>query len=80
MPLKYYFDNSSWVPPVGMAHGILFLAYLVVLMGTAHKVKMPVWAMPAGVLAALLPFGPFIFDAALKRSVRKNEVLKKPLQ
>ena len=31
MPLKYVWGYSAWVPYVGMAHGVLFLAFLVVL-------------------------------------------------
>lgn len=69
MPLKYYMGIPELVPYVGMAHGILFIAYLIVLLSAANKIRMPLWAMPAGVIAALLPFGPFIYDAALKRKL-----------
>ncbi len=67
MPLKYMMDMPTAVSWVGMGHGILFMLYLVVLLGTAGKVKLPIWAVPCGVLAAILPFGPFIFDHLLKR-------------
>ncbi len=67
MPLKYMMDMPTAVSWVGLGHGILFMLYLVVLLGTAGKVKLPIWAVPCGVLAAILPFGPFIFDHLLKR-------------
>ena len=28
MPLKYIWDDPSWVRIVGMAHGVLFVAYI----------------------------------------------------
>lgn len=71
MPLKYMMGMPEAVKFVGMAHGVLFIAYIAVLMGTADKVKMPVWAMPLGVIASILPFGPFVFDAVLKKSLNK---------
>lgn len=71
MPLRFYMDIVEPVRYVGMAHGVLFIAYVVILFSTAAKVKMPLWAMPGGVIAAFLPFGPFVFDRALKASVEK---------
>jgi integral membrane protein len=71
MPLRHYFDISDPVRYIGMAHGILFMAFLVVLMSTASKIKMPLWGMPLGVISALLPFGPFAFDRLLKQSLNK---------
>ena len=69
MPLKYQMGIYEPVRYIGMAHGLLFMAYVFVLMSTASKVKMPLWAMPSGVVASLLPFGPFVFDRVLRRSL-----------
>ncbi len=71
MPLKYQLGIVEPVKYLGMAHGVLFIAYVLVLMSTASKIKLPLWAMPSGVLASLLPFGPFVFDRALKRSLSR---------
>ncbi|MGP5102413.1 DUF3817 domain-containing protein [Psychrobacter celer] len=71
MPLKYMFDIPEAVSYVGPVHGILFVAYVVVLLLTASKIKLPLWAMPAGVLGSFLPFGPFVFDYFLKKRLRK---------
>tara|TARA_R110002051_G_scaffold75005_5_gene136712 strand:+ start:3374 stop:3715 length:342 start_codon:yes stop_codon:yes gene_type:complete len=73
MPLKYMMDIPEGVKYIGMAHGGLFIAYIVVLIGTAVKIKMPIWAIPAGVLGSFLPFGPFIFDHWLKKSLKKSK-------
>jgi integral membrane protein len=71
MPVRHYFDYSEPVKYIGMAHGVLFIAFLLVLLTTASKIKMPIWGMPLGVLSALLPFGPFAFDYLLKKSLAK---------
>lgn len=70
MPLKYMMGIAEGVKYIGMAHGGLFIAYIVILMFTAFKVKLPIWALPTGVLASFLPFGPFIFDHILHKRLR----------
>ena len=72
MPLKYMMDIPEGVKYIGMVHGILFIAYIVTLIGAASKIKMPLWAIPAGVLGSFLPFGPFIFDRLLKKSLNNR--------
>ena len=72
MPLKYMMGIPEGVKYIGMAHGVLFIGYIVILMGAANKIKMPLWAMPAGVIGSFLPFGPFIFDHLLKKSLNKR--------
>ncbi|MGP4733318.1 MULTISPECIES: DUF3817 domain-containing protein [unclassified Psychrobacter] len=71
MPLKYMFDTPEAVSYVGPVHGVLFVAYIVVLVITASRIKMPLWALPAGVFGSFLPFGPFIFDLLLNKSLSK---------
>ena len=71
MPLKYMLGIPEAVKYIGMAHGALFIAYILVLLIATSKIKMSLWAMPVGVLGSFLPFGPFIFDYLLKKSLRK---------
>ena len=71
MPLKYMLGMPEMVRYVGMAHGVLFVAYIVVLFFTAAKIKLPLWAIPAGVVGSFLPFGPFVFDYVLKKRFGK---------
>ena len=71
MPLKYMLGIPEAVKYIGMAHGALFIAYILMLLVATSKIKMPLWAMPAGVLGSFLPFGPFIFDHLLKKSLKK---------
>lgn len=69
MPLKYMLNMPEAVSYIGMAHGVLFIAYIVMLMVVVNKIKTPLWAMPAGVLGSFLPFGPFVFDYYLKKNL-----------
>ena len=71
MPLKYMMGIPEAVKYIGMAHGALFIAYILMLLIATSKIKMPLWAMPSGVLGSFLPFGPFIFDHLLKKNLRK---------
>ena len=70
MPLKYMMGIPEAVKYVGMAHGVLFIAYILMLLVATGKIKMPLWAMPLGVIGSFLPFGPFIFDYVLKKNLR----------
>ncbi|MGM8886324.1 DUF3817 domain-containing protein [Psychrobacter sp. 1U2] len=70
MPLKYMLGIPEAVKYIGMAHGVLFIAYILMLLFAASKIRMPLWALPAGVLGSFLPFGPFIFDHFLKKHLK----------
>ena len=70
MPLKYMMGIEEAVKYIGMGHGVLFIAYIVILMTVVTKIKTPLWAMPIGVIGSFLPFGPFIFDHFLKKSLQ----------
>lgn len=68
MPLKYFAEQPEAVRVVGMAHGILFLAYVLAIVH-AH-VEYDEWPLKRSLvlfLASLLPFGPFIADHKLLR-------------
>ena len=67
MPMKYMFDNPILVKYVGMGHGVLFIAFLVVLFIVCEKQKWSLKMFILGLIASILPFGPFVFDAKLKK-------------
>ena len=67
MPMKYMFDNPILVKYVGMGHGVLFIAFLVVLFMVCEKQKWSLKMFILGLIASILPFGPFVFDAKLKK-------------
>jgi integral membrane protein len=72
MPMKYWLGNPVLVPAVGLAHGMAFLAYLV-MMGIALPGK---GAGALGwlrtTLAAFIPLGTFLNDPFLKRLAQQR--------
>ena len=66
MPLKYGFDMPLMVKYVGWAHGLLFMIYMVQLMWVAYLLKWDILKVIYGMVAALLPFGPFVYERQLK--------------
>ena len=67
MPLKYFAGMPMAVTIVGSIHGFLFLA-LVLMLGLAiRKVPISLGLAAAGVVAAILPGGPFLLERRLAR-------------
>jgi integral membrane protein len=59
MPLRTYADMPKAVTIGGYIHGVLFIAYCVILAITMHKLK---WSFTKGLFAfilSLIPFGTF---------------------
>ena len=63
MPLKYLADQPLAVRYVGMAHGVLFLLYLLALVPVALDRRWGFKTLALAFAASLLPGGPFLFDA-----------------
>lgn len=67
MPLKYMYDMPIVVTYAGMAHGFLFLAFLVVLFSVCHQKNWSILWFVVGLISAILPFGTFVFDWKIKK-------------
>lgn len=63
MPLKYVWGDPSWVRVIGMAHGLLFVAYVGLAFVLYDRENWSIKKLAYAMLASLLPFGPFVFDA-----------------
>lgn len=61
MPLKYIAGMPLAVSLAGMAHGILFLAYLYLAYDCWQSFKWPLSKFAVAGMASLVPFGPFWF-------------------
>lgn len=59
MPLKYIWDSPQAVSVVGMAHGILFILYLLVAYYVSERLNWPSKTTLIVMLCSILPFGPF---------------------
>jgi integral membrane protein len=67
MPLKYLAGRPEAVQVVGLAHGVLFLAFVAAPADAFFRGPLPFgWALIA-FAAALLPAGPFVIDPRLRR-------------
>jgi len=67
MPLKYLADMPMAVKVVGWAHGVLFIAFCAALLQTMRNRRWAIGRAALGLVAALLPFGTFVFDRSLQR-------------
>ena len=63
MPLKYSYGMPEAVSIVGQAHGILFIAFNIVLFYHVIKKDLSEVQGFVGFLASLVPFGTFVFKA-----------------
>ncbi|MDP4097039.1 DUF3817 domain-containing protein [Paenibacillus sp. P96] len=75
MPLKYLADKPAMVSVVGMAHGILFVLYVVAILAALLIRKLTLKQAIIGFIASLLPFGPFVFD---RKVLNKNNIPTRP--
>lgn len=67
MPLKYLAGMPEMVRVVGWAHGLLFMVYLAAVAHVALERRWPLVRVAAALAASVLPFGPFVLDAYLRR-------------
>lgn len=68
MPAKYQFGHD-FVWPVGMTHGVLWLAYLLASLVVSHLRKWSVGAWLLALLSSVVPFGFVLLDRRLKREI-----------
>ncbi|HEX9985852.1 MAG TPA: DUF3817 domain-containing protein [Thermoanaerobaculia bacterium] len=67
MPLKYFAGMPLAVRIVGSLHGALFVALVVMLLLAIRKVPISFGVAAAGIVAAVIPGGPFLLDRHLAR-------------
>ena len=68
MPAKYKFGHD-FVWPVGMTHGVLWLAYVLMSLVVSHLRKWSVGAWLLALLSSVVPFGFVLLDRRLKREL-----------
>jgi len=67
MPLKYAADMPMAVSIVGMIHGLLFTLYVITLIRAAVALKRSFGWSAKVLIAAIIPFGPFVIERDLRR-------------
>lgn len=59
MPMKYIVGNEMYVKTIGMAHGVLFVLYIVVAIGLKFSLNWDFKKFTLICLASIVPFGTF---------------------
>lgn len=67
MPLKYFAGMPLAVSVVGWIHGVLFITFCIALTQAHQDAKWSARRSGTVLIAALLPFGPFVIDGRLRR-------------
>ncbi len=62
MPLKYAFDTPEYIRPVGMAHGLLFVAYVFLTIMVTFELKWKAKTVGIVLLCSIIPFGTFYME------------------
>ncbi len=70
MPLKYLAGRPESVKVVGGIHGGLWILYLLALLIAWREQRWSFGVFVLGVIASVLPFGPFVFDAMVLKNQR----------
>jgi integral membrane protein len=68
MVLKYKFMMPGPNYVVGLAHGLLFIMYVILLLNVWVKYKWSFMRITLAFVASLVPFGTFVADKKLFRS------------
>lgn len=69
MPLKYQFGIKEPNQIVGMGHGLLFIAYIILVFWVSREHKMTIGQQFWSYLASLLPFGTFVADKKIFKTL-----------
>ena len=67
MPLEYLAGSPEAVEVVGMAHGVLFVLYVLAAIHLTLVMRWSLGWLATAFVAAVLPFGPFVLEARLRR-------------
>lgn len=82
MPLKYIWEMPEMVQRVGMAHGVLFIAYVILVVLAKVYLNWSNKLTIIAFIASFIPFGTFYVDAKYFKnnaiSTENNQVLDMP--
>ena len=69
MPLKYLAGLPLAVRIAGSVHGLLFMLFLAALYRAGRRRDWPLRRSLLAFVAAIVPFGTFVFDRSLRREI-----------
>ena len=73
MPLKYFAGIPMAVKVAGWVHGLLFVVLVIALVETKLEARWSIKRAAGVLVAALLPFGPFVIDRRMKQYAAELE-------
>lgn len=62
VPIKYVYKDPTYVKVLGMPHGLLFIAYIILAIMLSSKLKWNNKTLLIVLLASIIPFGTFFMD------------------
>ena len=62
VPIKYYANDSSFVKLLGMPHGLLFIAYVILSIINSKKYRWNSKKTVVVLISSIIPFGTFYVD------------------
>lgn len=75
MPLKYIWEMREPNVVVGMAHGVLFIGYCLLVVVVGYKLKWKLLTIFWALLASVIPFGTFVADKKIFKDKQENTIL-----
>lgn len=69
MPAKYQF-GYDFVWPVGMTHGLLWMAFVVMSLAVSHQQKWSILWWLLALVCSVIPFAFLFLDGRLKRATK----------
>jgi|SRR5690606_16596554 len=72
MPLKYIWDKPQAVQIFGMAHGVLFVLFMILLFILKSEMNKNFMWIVKGFIASMLPFGTMYLDAKTWKPEYRN--------
>ena len=70
VPIKYFGNDPQYVKLLGMPHGVLFLAYIVLALLVGSKLKWNNRITATVLVASIIPFGTFYVDKKFLQKTR----------
>ena len=74
MPIKYMGDNPIYVKFFGMAHGVLFILFMISLFEVKKREKWDTGFMFQLFVLSLIPFGAFVIENRVKPKKAKESI------
>lgn len=72
MPMKYILGNDVLIRPIGMAHGLLFVGYIILAFLLKEQQNWPVKKFIIVALASVVPFGTFYIEWKYFKTSQSN--------